>query len=328
MQQRTFGKTGLCVSEIGFGCSRIGGVFSRSQGADSPLLVLQKAFEAGITFYDTADMYSQGETETLLGRAFRGKRSQIVIASKGGFCLPARRKLIARIKPLVRPLIKAFKIRRENLPAAVAGSIAQDFSPAYLMQALENSLRRLRTDYLDLYQVHSPPAPVIQSGEFLEVLERMKQQGKIRHYGIAAETVEDAALCTRYPQIASLQTPFGLLDPEPLETVFPAAEPHGTALIARGCFGGGLLKESLTEAQLRDTAPKASRILACRRLAEQQGRSVLDMALHYVLHVPSVSVTLLGMRTEEHLRENLRHYAAAPLSDAEYAAIVRLTKSF
>lgn len=321
MRYRQFGKTGLQVSEIGFGCSRIGGVFAQSKGSDDVVTVLRKAFDAGITFYDTADMYSQGESETLLGQAFRDRRDKVILASKGGYCLPTQRKLVARIKPLIKPIARALGIKRENLPTAVSGTLSQDFSPQYLTQALEASLRRLKTDYLDLYQLHSPPAEIIKSGECFETLETLKRQGKIRHFGVGADTVEDALLCLEVPAIASVQLPFGLLDLEALDSFLASAERRGAAVIARGCFGGGLLKESLTEAELQEQTPKWPQILAFRKLAQEQGRSILEMALQFSLRAPAVSTTLLGMRTTDHIATNLRYYSAPPLTDAEYAEI-------
>jgi aryl-alcohol dehydrogenase-like predicted oxidoreductase len=298
-------------------------MFAQGNGSQETLNVLRAAFDAGITFYDTADMYSQGESETLLGQAFRDQRDKVILASKGGYCLPAQRKLIARVKPLLRPVARALGIKRENLPASVTGTLSQDFTPSYLIQALEGSLRRLQTDYLDIYQLHSPPASVIQSGEFIETLETLKRQGKIRCYGVAADTVEDVQLCLQYPQISSLQMPFGLLDPEALDSVLSLAEARGVGIIARGCFGGGLLKESLTEPQLQEMTPKWPQILAYRRIAELQGRPILEMALQFCLRTPPISTTLLGMRTLEHLTTNLRYYAASPLTEAEFTQIMR-----
>src|SRR6478752_4571743 len=104
MKRRRFGSTDLEVSEFGFGCARIGGIFQKDPAGFVELL--GAAYDAGINFYDTADMYSQGESEQLLGRTFRKRRDKIVIATKAGYCLPAQRKLIARIKPLARPLIR------------------------------------------------------------------------------------------------------------------------------------------------------------------------------------------------------------------------------
>lgn len=319
MKYKRLGNTELQVSEIGFGCSRIGGVFAGESG--KVLRVLHEALDAGITLYDTADMYSQGESETLIGRAFRDRRDRVVIASKGGYCLPAQRKLVARVKPLLRPIVRALGLKREHLPANVTGTLSQDFSPQYLVQALEASLRRLKTDYLDIYQLHSPPPQVLQSGECIEVLETLKRQGKVRYYGVAADTPEDALLCLQYPEIATIQMPFGLLDLEALDSTLPQAEARGVGVIARGCFGGGLLKETLTEQSLKETTAKWPQILAYRRIAAGQGRPLLEMALQFCLRAPGVSVTLLGMRTEAHLTDNLRYYSAPPLTDAQYAEI-------
>lgn len=322
MRTKPFGKTELKVSEIGLGCARIGGLVSQNQErGESPLVLLQKAFEAGITFFDTADMYTQGESETLLGKAFAGRRDQVVIASKGGYCLPTQRKFMARIKPLVRPLVRAIGLKRENLPTSVTGTLSQDFSPDYLSGAVEASLRRLKTDYLDLYQLHSPPIATIQSGECIATLEKLKSQGKIRYYGMAVDTVEDAIACLPFSELSSVMVPFGLLDLEALDTLFARAASRNLAIIARGCFGGGLLNPALSEQQLQDKTPKWQRILALRRIAEQSSRPLPEMALQFTQGISAVSVNLLGMRTEAHLRTNLAYLAASPLTNVEQAAL-------
>jgi aryl-alcohol dehydrogenase-like predicted oxidoreductase len=198
MKFNEFGTTGMNVSEIGFGGSRIGGFFADKHSGKEALNVLGKALESGITFYDTADMYAQGESESLIGTAFRGRREQVILATKGGYCLPAQRNLMKRIKPLVRPIVQALGLKRTKLPSSVSGALSQDFSPSYLTKALEASLKRLQTDYIDLYQLHSPRAPFLQSGAFgeaLETLERLKGQGKLRFYGVATEVPEDAPFC-------------------------------------------------------------------------------------------------------------------------------------
>src|SRR6187551_2050043 len=104
MQARAFGNTSLVVSEFGLGCARIGGIFQTDPRGFIDLLSL--AFESGITFFDTADMYSQGESEALIAKALRSRRDRIVIASKVGYCLPSRRMIIARLKPLLRPAVR------------------------------------------------------------------------------------------------------------------------------------------------------------------------------------------------------------------------------
>jgi aryl-alcohol dehydrogenase-like predicted oxidoreductase len=329
MKFNEFGKTGMRVSEIGFGGSRIGGVFAdKGSSSKEALSVLRMALDSGITFYDTADMYAQGESESLIGTAFHGRREQVIIATKGGYCLPVRRHIMNRIKPLVRPIVRALGLKRAKLPAGMSGALSQDFSPAYLTKALEKSLRRLQTDYVDLYQLHSPRAPFMQTdafGEALQTLEKLKEQGKIRFYGVATEVLEDAPFCLSAPGISSVQLGFGLLDPEALDQgTLAAAEARGLGIIARGCFGGGLLKDGLDGAELEAATPKWQQILTLRSLSKSTGRSVLDLALQFCRGTPAVCVTLLGMRVENHLRDNLRCFQAPPLSAEEYMTLRRL----
>ena len=146
MRFRDFGKTGWRVSEIGFGGARIGGLLAQDGGRATSLRTLEAARDAGINFYDTADMYAQGESEILVGKAFRKVRDKVFIATKGGYCLPARKRFIQLIKPLAKPIVRAIGLRRSAVSTALSGAISQDFSPHYLKQAVEASLRRLRTD--------------------------------------------------------------------------------------------------------------------------------------------------------------------------------------
>jgi aryl-alcohol dehydrogenase-like predicted oxidoreductase len=326
MKFNDFGRTGMRVSEIGFGGSRIGGVFADKGSSKGALDVLRTALDSGITFYDTADLYAQGESESLIGTAFRGRRDQVIIATKGGYTLPARRNMIKRIKPLLRPIVQALGLKRARLPAGLSGALSQDFSPSYLTMALEASLKRLQTDYVDLYQLHSPGTAFMQSGAFgetLQTLEKLKAQGKLRFYGIGTEAPEEAAFCMAVPGISSVQLGFGLLDLEALEQgTLAAAGSRGIAIIARGCFAGGLLKDSLDAEQLKTATPKWDRILALRALCSSMGRSPMDVALQFCRGTPAVSVTLLGMHTATHLRDNLR-FADAPRLSAEEFLFVR-----
>src|SRR3981189_3313854 len=150
MNFNEFGNTGMKVSEIGFGGSRIGGFFAGKNSKGEARHVLRNALDCGINFYDTADMYAQGESESLIGTAFRRRREQVILATKGGYCLPARRNIMKRIKPLVRPLVQALGLKRTKLASGMAGALSQDFSPSHLTRALEKSLKRLQTDYVDL----------------------------------------------------------------------------------------------------------------------------------------------------------------------------------
>jgi aryl-alcohol dehydrogenase-like predicted oxidoreductase len=189
VRYRQFGKTGWRVSEIGFGGARIGGLFAQDGGRVTSLRTLEAACDAGINFFDTADMYSQGESEILVGKAFRKKRDKVFIATKGGYCLPGQKRLIQLIKPIAKPIVRAIGLRRSAVPAALSGTISQDFSPGHLRKAVEASLRRLQTDHIDLYQIHSPPREELRGTRLqdaLGLLARLKAEGKIREYGIAS----------------------------------------------------------------------------------------------------------------------------------------------
>ena len=266
-------------------------------------------------------MYSQGESEILVGKAFRKNRDKVFIATKGGYCLPKRKRLIQLIKPFAKPIVRALGLRRRAVPASLSGTVSQDFSPDYLRGAVEASLQRLQSDYIDLYQMHSPPREELTAARLqdaLGLLARLKTEGKIREYGIALDSVYDAEHCLDMEGLASLQMPFGLMDLQALEDgVFDKVSERQLGIIARGCFGGGALKQSLTEADLRAVEPQWERALQIRRVAGQLQRSPLEAALQFALSIERISVTILGMRTPEHVATNLQYYAAKPLSDEE-----------
>jgi len=325
VRYREFGKTGWRVSEIGFGGARIGGLLAQDGGRATSIRTLETAFDGGINFYDTADMYGQGESEILIGKAFCKKRDKVFIATKGGYCLPARKRLVQFVKPLAKPIVRAIGLRRATVPAALSGTISQDFSPGYLRKAVEASLRRLGSDYIDLYQIHSPPQEQLRGSQLqdaLALLARLKAEGKIREYGIALDSVGDAAYCLDMEGIASLQMAFGLMDLEALDGVFDRVSKYSCAIITRGCFGAGALKQSLTEADLRAIEPKWPRVLQIKRAAERMQRSPLEAARQFSLGIERISVTILGMRTPQHLQANLQYYAAKPLSNEEKSELL------
>ena len=306
MRVNAFGNTSLQVSEFGLGCARIGGVFqSNTKGF---IRLLEFAYESGITFFDTADMYSQGESEALIGRVLRKKRDRIVIASKAGYALPTRRRLIARVKPLLRPVVRLLKLRRDRLPSGASGALTQDFSPKYLTSAVEGSLRRLRTDYLDILQLHSPPLEVVERGEWHGALEELKRTGKIRYYGIAVETLDAGLAALRYPGVSSIQFTLNLLEQAGAAELFPKAGAQGVGGIARECLANGLLVKPQEEVDLKtycrspeQEAQRVQQMAELRAAAKQSGRSVLASALGYPRSVPGVSVALLGARNVEQL---------------------------
>jgi len=311
MDLRRFGSTDLLVSPFGLGCARIGGIFKREPREFLDLL--GAARDAGITFFDTADMYSQGESERLVGQAFRRGRDRVTIASKVGYVLPAQRRLIASIKPLVRPVIRLLGLRRASLPGAVRGALAQDFSPAYVTTAVEASLRRLGTDHLDLLQLHSPPASVVAAAGWLDALEQLKRAGKIRFYGVSCDTQEAAEAALGFGSVSSLQLPISLLSPDFAHTTLPRARERRVAVIARECLANGLLVKPEHEVDERfadlseaAAAERRQRLRSLRQTAQARSIPLSRLALEYVTQLEGVSVSLIGASRPEQLRGTLQ----------------------
>jgi aryl-alcohol dehydrogenase-like predicted oxidoreductase len=303
---RSIGATDLRVSPFGLGCARLGGIFKREPGEFVNLLAA--ALDAGITFFDTADMYSQGESETLVGRAFKHQRERVVIATKVGYVLPVQRRLVARFKPFVRPVIRMLGIHRNRLSAAVRGTPAQDFSPAYIRRAVEGSLRRLRTDRLDLLQLHSPPSAVVERGESLETLDRLRIEGKIRHYGVSCDDVAVALASMRHPGVSTIQVTINLLEQDAVEAVLPLARERRVGVIARECLANGLLVKdaaSLDLAAYSRSSEEAERrqeqLESYRATSVQNGCHLARLALQFVSRLAGVSVSLVGVSTRQQL---------------------------
>jgi aryl-alcohol dehydrogenase-like predicted oxidoreductase len=324
---RRFGATDLVVSELGVGCARIGGVFLGTSTADAVHL-LHAAFDAGITFYDTADMYSQGDSERIVGRAIRGRRDSVVIATKVGYVIPARRRLVHGLRPLLKPVARRLGVRRQPVGSRIVGVASQDFSADYVVRATEQCLRRLQTDYLDLLQLHSPPASILASGDVFEPLVRLQRQGKIRYFGVACETLDDALIYLRNPQVSSIQISVNLLGQRGVAEVLGRAQGRGAGVIGRQCFASGLLAKPAPEwpreepggASARQGEPSLA-LGQYRAIADELQRPLLQLALGYAISQPGVAVTLLGLRTEAHLHANLRHFAALPLAEHERKAL-------
>src|SRR6185503_8960413 len=119
------------------------------------------------------------------------------------------------------PAVRLLKLRRDQLPGGSRGALTQDFSPKYLVQAVEGSLKRLRTDYLDLLQLHSPPLEVVERGDWQSALDELKRTGKIRYYGVAADSIEGGLAALRFPGVSSVQFTLSLLEQRAATELFP-----------------------------------------------------------------------------------------------------------
>src|ERR687895_513304 len=217
MKYRTLGRTGLRVSAVGLGTMVHAGHFGPMDDRES-LSAIETAMELGVNFIDTSDAYGSGYSETLLGQALRGKRDKVILATKGGNVMvgPERGK--------------------------------RNFSADYIARVMDESLKRLQTDYIDLYQLHNPTSDVIKSGEVWEVLDRRRKEGKIRHYGVSINTMEEGIAAAQDGRSASIQVEYNLLAQESAEAFFPLAQAAGIGIIARVPLKRGILTGRMSAA--------------------------------------------------------------------------------
>jgi aryl-alcohol dehydrogenase-like predicted oxidoreductase len=294
MKYRRFGKMGLLVSEVGFGCLRLAGTSTDRKNKAEVLCTLSEALDSGVNFFDTADIYGQGRSEEILAQAIRGRRTKVIIATKAGYTLTRVGRAVAVLKPLVRPLIRRLSPLRRSVSQLRASETHQDFSPQYLSAALDRSLVRLRTDYIDLFQLHNPPPSAIETGEFLEAVERARVQGKIKGYGISCRSIEDARLCFRHSDNAAVQVPISLQNMQAASLIAAEAQKHDVACIAREPFASGSL--------LSNAAESSSGLVSA---GGPSPPTKAQVALDALLRVPGISVVIPGMSTRTHLRENI-----------------------
>lgn len=308
MEYRKLGDTDLLVSVLSLGCSRLGGTIENRDDRTAKL-VLSKAHDYGINFFDTADIYAQGNSEKLIGDVFRTKRTRVIIASKVGYRLNAAVSVGGKIKPFLRQLIRLVPSLRAYLKKARSSQMSQDFSAVYLKRAVEESLKRLQTDYLDLLQLHSPLPSVLEQDGLFEPLEELKQEGKIRYYGVACRELEDAEHCVSYPGVSSVQIPLNHLNAAKQEHVATLKRSSPAGILAGRPFASGFLfHQQQRHGDFRRTSPTATHTTA-------------QIVLRSLFQIPWVSTVIAGITNPEHLRENVRSVEFPPPSEEEYATI-------
>jgi aryl-alcohol dehydrogenase-like predicted oxidoreductase len=283
--------------------------------------LLQAAVDHGINLFDTSDLYSQGQSEIVLGKAFKGRRSAVVVATKGGYLVSRQSRLASKAKPILRPVAQVLGLKRPTGRIGVSVELEQNFSPDHLSAAVDASLKRLQTDYIDIYQLHSPSRATVDAGEYVGALDAIRAQGKIRYFGVAVDDPADAANINRYPTVRSVQLPFSCIDQRASSEILPTATANGVGVISRSCFAAGLLVSSMSADELRDRTPDAEAIMVFRRVAATLGRSRQELALQFNLGVAGISVTIIGMRTEEHLRDVIRDATCPALTAEELRAV-------
>lgn len=285
MEFATLGKTGLRASRIGIGCSHLASVGS-SQPPREIEATLRAAADAGINFFDTASVYGQGDSERMLGRVFERQRDGLILCTKAGLRLSVSQKVIRLAKPLLRKIASRRGSVHRVGQAARQSTERQCFKPGFLTTELESSLRRLRTDRVDLFLLHSPPVSLAEEDSIPALLEKLVASGKARFVGVSCGTADEAAgWIEKWPRIDCLQIPFSVAS-----NPFDRPDP-GVGIVAREVLAGGAIFERPAPPDLDPAA----------------------LAIRHVLEQPAVDVALVRASSREHLEANLA--ALNPLSD-------------
>ena len=227
MKYRQLGKTDLNVSEVGFGVWTVGtswwGKIEEAQGIN----LLRQAFDLGVNFFDTGDTYGEGYGEEILAKGLKQQRHDIVIGTKFGYDFYTH---TVREGHKERP---------------------QRWTPGFIRYACEQSLRRLDTDYIDLYQLHNPKMEAIENDEVFDTLDDLVKEGKILHYGFAIGPdigwEEEGAAAMEYREAQEMQIIYSILEQEPARAWFPLAEERQTGLVTRVPHASGMLDGTYTK---------------------------------------------------------------------------------
>lgn len=313
MRYRSFGKTGFQVSEIGFGGWGIGGnAFGDSYGATDDaesLAALNRAYELGCNYFDTADVYGHGHSETLIGQALKGwQRDNVFIATAGGQDFSAE-------------------------AMAKSGGVKPNFSAIHIRQAVHASLQRLGVEAIDLYQLHTPPLELIQHAQVFDGLRELKQAGKIRFYGVVIHDPQEGVQAIRLGQVDAVQAIYNLFDTRIEKPLLPLCVDTQTALVAREPLARGFLSGGLVEGRVfepgdnRSVWPKPlvnKRIQAANRFKASLPEgytSLSQLAIAFPLSCSEVSTVVVGCKTKTQVDENFATADLPPLSSGQVAAI-------
>ena len=328
MKYRTLGATAVKVSELGLGCSSLGNSIFNHGDEKFFLDILNYAYDNGITFYDTADSYSYGNSESLIGKAFSKQRDKVVISTKVGFLpssLSAKGKYFVPFLGGARKLITPFKKQLKKRTKK-----RQDFSTDHIRKSIENSLKRLRTDYSDIYLLHNPPRDIIENQEAFCVLDQLRNEGKIRYYGVSAASIDDAILCLAYPGISVLQIEFNLLNREAAKKLFPLLSAREIGIIARVPFARGYLTPQgkvKTGFFNNESASVIQSNEAAANYAKEINKEIFpEAALKFILNYEQVSTTISGTRSLIHLKQNIDAVENPIINNSELDKIFEIYK--
>lgn len=281
MQYSQLGTSSLNISRIGFGAMSLNGGDAASER------LVRQAMEGGINYFDTADLYDKGHNEEILGKALKEKRSEVVIATKVG-----------------------------NRWKKDGSGWDWDPRKEYILSAVEASLRRLGTDYIDLYQLHGGTIedPI---DETIEAFELLVEQGKIRYYGISSIRPNVIRTWTERSRMASVMMQYSLLDRRPEESCLELLREKNIGVLARGPVAHGLLAGKPAKPYLGHDEAAVSRAAKAVPSLSGTHRSAAQTSLHFVLHHPALSSAVVGIRTQQQLDEALHALQTPALSPGE-----------
>jgi aryl-alcohol dehydrogenase-like predicted oxidoreductase len=292
MKYRALGRTGWNVSEISFGAWAIGGSWGSVDDADS-LAALNRAIDCGVNFIDTADVYGMGRSERLIAQLKRDRKEEIVVATKAG----------------------------RRLPVQTAGG----YNRANLTSFIEDSLKNLSTDCLDLVQLHCPPTDVYYRPEVFGILDDLMAAGKIRSYGVSVERVEEALKAIEYPNVQTVQIIFNCFRLRPAELFFAEAEKRKVGILARVPLASGLLSGKLTRDSKFDKddhrnfnrhgeafdvgetfsgVDYETALAAVEEIRQLAPMNPAQFALRWILMFPAVSCAIPGAKRPQQAEEN------------------------
>jgi aryl-alcohol dehydrogenase-like predicted oxidoreductase len=213
------------ISRIGFGCGRIGSLGNPASPAQSQRLI-ELALDLGITLFDTANIYGQGDSERILGRALRGKRDRAFVVTKVGQHFSAKMRLVRPFKPLLKLALRN-KASRQAVVAQRTGNVGKRFAASVIGPGIRASLRRLGMNDVDLFLLHSPDVEAASDPEIWDALQLARREGLIRGYGVSADTAEVIEAALAMPRLSMIEAPYSIL---PQDLPVP--------VIARGVVSG------------------------------------------------------------------------------------------
>ena len=306
MKYRELGRTGWKVSEISFGAWAIGGSWGDVSDKDS-LDALHAALDGGVNFFDTADVYGDGRSERLMAKLKKERKEKFYIATKAGRRLPKQ--------------------------------ISEGYNCGNLTSFVERSLRNLDTDAIDLLQLHCPPTEVYYMPEVFGILDDFVKAGKLRHYGVSVEKIEEAIKAIEFPNVQSVQIIFNIFRQRPAELFFKEALRRKVGILARVPLASGMLSGKITQeskfakddhrafnrhGEAFDRGETFSgvdfetglRAVEELKLLAPENATMAQLALRWILEFPAVTCAIPGAKRPAQVAENIAASDLPPLSAA------------